>query len=525
MAKPPMTENTGLAPTERKRGLTLAVAGLLLLTFFLFGDVLFSTDKVISNGKQDLVTMGIPWRTFGFGEVRNGNLPLWNPHVFLGEPFLAGFQSAIFYPPNLLYLLLPVGVATNWLIAGQVFLSGLFMCLWAGRRGLHPTACFVAGAMLMLCGPQFSKVYAGSSPTCCDGLVAAAVFDDRRIHRYTSQRLAATWHGRVGHRNSGGASAVCFLHRDRGWHLYVLLADSTNAPTADCAGADRHVGWWCALAAVQLLPGLAAAGESIRGAKLPFVVASSYSVPPENLITLAVPGFFGDDVHVQYWGRWNRWETSLTIGATGLILAIYGAIYGKRSVRRFSAPMALILLLIALGNTRRCSNSCTIRFRIRQTARRVAFHLPGSVVLKHAGRDWSRPTHSQPLEERRWPRELGPWQYCLELQPARSMCKRPRRSQPHGGSTWSHVSAPRRKCPFSPAAYTDPVSIGKFGQFATLGLTLASIVFALLAGCWPCCAAIKSPRSGLPPWRCWNFLPTRGQRETPFNSPRPIRPK
>jgi len=111
-------------------------------------------------------------------EVRNGNLPLWNPHVFLGEPFFSGLsvgRSSIRRICCICFL--PVGVATNWLIAGQVFfLSGLFMCLWAGRRGLHPTACFVAGAMLMLCGPHFPRFMRGSSPTCWDGLVAAAVF-------------------------------------------------------------------------------------------------------------------------------------------------------------------------------------------------------------------------------------------------------------------------------------------------------------------------------------------------------------
>jgi|GEM_PF-5183546 len=40
--------------------------------------------------------------------VRHGRLPLWNPHVALGRPFLADVDSVMFYPPTAAYLLLDV---------------------------------------------------------------------------------------------------------------------------------------------------------------------------------------------------------------------------------------------------------------------------------------------------------------------------------------------------------------------------------------------------------------------------------
>ena len=49
-------------------------------------------------------------------------------------------------------------------------------------------------------------------------------------------------------------------------------------------------------------------------------------------------------------GRWYLWEMSVFIGATGLVLAGYGAVCGERPLRRFGAPMVLLLLLLALGN-------------------------------------------------------------------------------------------------------------------------------------------------------------------------------
>jgi len=59
-----------------------------------------------------------------------GRLPLWNPHVFSGWPFLANPQAQVFYPTSLLFLWLPQPQA---LILELLF--HLFLVL-AGTYGL-----------------------------------------------------------------------------------------------------------------------------------------------------------------------------------------------------------------------------------------------------------------------------------------------------------------------------------------------------------------------------------------------------
>src|SRR2546423_1770900 len=49
----------------------------------------------------DLVTSFFPYRTIASRAVRAGTLPLWNPYMLSGAPFLANTQSALFYPLNL----------------------------------------------------------------------------------------------------------------------------------------------------------------------------------------------------------------------------------------------------------------------------------------------------------------------------------------------------------------------------------------------------------------------------------------
>src|SRR4051812_1256035 len=142
----------------------VAPAAFALLTLLLFNDALFDPTKVIAAKSTDLALQFLPWRQFGFDQLRHGNLALWNPHIFGGAPYFAGFQSALLYPPNWLHLFMPVGLAINWITAIHVFLAGLFMHWWCRHRGLAPAASLLAGVIYMFCGPYFLHVFAGHLP-------------------------------------------------------------------------------------------------------------------------------------------------------------------------------------------------------------------------------------------------------------------------------------------------------------------------------------------------------------------------
>ncbi len=79
--------------------LALLVTVLVLLFFpLLRGETLF----------WGLPTLQFyPWRQFAFEQISEGHLPTWNPYLGAGAPLLANYQTAIFYPPNWLWLLLP----------------------------------------------------------------------------------------------------------------------------------------------------------------------------------------------------------------------------------------------------------------------------------------------------------------------------------------------------------------------------------------------------------------------------------
>ena len=136
----------------------------MLAALVVFGDVLAQHGKVVlSQTGKDGTGEFVAFRAFGFAELARGHAPLWNPYLFCGAPFLANFQSALLYPPNRIYLALPVNVAVNIEISFHVLLAGLCMYAWCAYRGLHPLAGFVAGLAFMFGGGFFPT----SSPDIC----------------------------------------------------------------------------------------------------------------------------------------------------------------------------------------------------------------------------------------------------------------------------------------------------------------------------------------------------------------------
>jgi hypothetical protein len=105
-----------------------------------------------------------------------------------------------------------------------------------------------------------------------------------------------------------------------------------------------------ALGGAQLLPGLSAAAESIRHGGLNDRFVSSFSFPPENLLTLFAPGFFGDLPGTAYWGSCYFWEMSVFAGVSGVVMAAVSL--QDRETRRSAGPDLLVaglLFALALG--------------------------------------------------------------------------------------------------------------------------------------------------------------------------------
>ena len=78
---------------------------LLVLLVLIFSHEMIFSDKIPLF--RDLGPFFYPMRFSLAESISAGEFPLWDRHMGLGFPLLANFQSGAFYPPNLLYALLP----------------------------------------------------------------------------------------------------------------------------------------------------------------------------------------------------------------------------------------------------------------------------------------------------------------------------------------------------------------------------------------------------------------------------------
>ena len=105
----------------------------------------YAAGGIPSKGQYfDVVRELYPWKTLVIDAIKQKTLPLWNPYSFSGTPLLANYQSQVFYPLGILYLILPQPIAWTMMVILQIFLGLVFMYLFGRSIGLSLPAGIIA---------------------------------------------------------------------------------------------------------------------------------------------------------------------------------------------------------------------------------------------------------------------------------------------------------------------------------------------------------------------------------------------
>jgi hypothetical protein len=331
-----------------------------VLGIFVLGKFLITTQHVLSHQTTDTFAQLVYTYKLGFDGLRNGDLVLWNPYNYGGQPFLGQMQSALLYPPNWLVVWLPIATALNWLIFGHQWLLALGMYGWGVSRGMKPVAAFLAGALVMFSAPFMLHIYSGHIPHLC--CMAWAPFIFWGIDSWFAKRnyrwllfiaAAAAMQIYAGHPQYFYYTAIV-----AGVYTLIFQRGVTDKPRA-LLGLLAVYPIALLFAAAQFIPGLGAASESVRGGGTSHEFASMFAFPPENIVTLVAPWLFGNMMNAPwpfeniatapYWGRCYLWEMSLFFGAGGLMLAINGFTVQERARRWQYAILFAVVALLALG--------------------------------------------------------------------------------------------------------------------------------------------------------------------------------
>ncbi|CAN5632337.1 hypothetical protein BH23GEM3_BH23GEM3_24160 [soil metagenome] len=335
-----------------------AVALLYFLPAFLPDRHIFGTDYLAG---------GYFFYQFISERLASGELPKWVPYVFGGLPLFAN-PGSTYYPIHLLAdALLPISKVFPTVFWFQFGMAGLGMYLLSVELGCRRWIALVAGFAFQFTGITMSWVYAGHDGRVIVASLAPLFFFF--MHRGIRAGGIAPFVG------AAATLAFALLSFQIQNAYYLLLAAAIWA--VFCLvhfGIVRRpallgkrvalglgaVALGFVIAAVNFLPFLDYVPESPRGEEggRGYEYSVSYSMPPGELVSLAVPEHVGASVSdmqgrplfPQYRGD-NPFKLHTEyVGAFVMVLLALGFYYSRRDrYWLFFAGLSLFFLTIAFG--------------------------------------------------------------------------------------------------------------------------------------------------------------------------------
>ena len=343
---------------------------LFFLTCVFFFPIIIHPDQMIyppgNVAGNDVTAQYSFWRSFFASTISHGEgVPLWNPYVFSGTPFIGNPLSAMFYPFTWLFVIFNPDLLFGGLFFIDVFIIGVFTFLFARTINLSRPAALFSAVVFMFCGTTILRIYAGhlSNLDAITWFPLVLLFYERSFFH---NRLASG----VG---AGVALGLMFLSGNLQFALYgscaaliyligrALIADTLPGTKEKC----RHalivllvsIGICFVISAVQLLPSWEYSQLSNRAGGTSFDFSSQYSLPPSNLVTLIVPDALGTPLGTPLgpipppspFPMVSYWELCCYLGILPLFLIILGILFGRTRWTVLFLGIAAIALLFSMG--------------------------------------------------------------------------------------------------------------------------------------------------------------------------------
>jgi len=228
--------------------------------------------------QSDLVAYYLPMTEQAAARLSHFELPLWNPHVCSGIPFLATLQTGVLHPATWLGLPLPAHEALSWRMLLTCWLAGV-LAAWMFRRfGAPPVAACAGGVLYVFACVLGQSLWPPAASTLA--LLPWSLGCVERLLAQPAKPVPWTWWcglaaGVALQLVAGfpqyfayGALVVACVAAHR---LVVALRDRVVSPAGALLRTGVLAAAWLAgagVAAVQLLPTLELAAESVRAADL-----------------------------------------------------------------------------------------------------------------------------------------------------------------------------------------------------------------------------------------------------------------
>ncbi len=310
-----------------------------------------------SGGRNDLTEFFLACRSFPREVLnREGAVPLWNPYLLEGSPWLGNPQSGLFYPPNWAYLLFEGPWLAGWMLVLHLWWGGFGVYFLTRRLGCGWSAGLVGGCAYLTAPYLLAQTGEGHYNQIC--LIAWIPWAFLVFERLRSGNENA-WP------RLSLVLACCFFcgHAQEFYYLVlflsVLVLLEICVPERPLPGMRRKlIACWLGLGmltvglvAADLLPQFLCSKQAVRSGGLSLEQAGVISLDARSFRQLWEPFAFGGPENYRGPGSFF-WETFFHFGWAALALAVWGILSDlrNRGVWRY-VLVGVIGGVIAFGNS------------------------------------------------------------------------------------------------------------------------------------------------------------------------------
>lgn len=241
---------------------------------------------------RDLLVLVIPLRHAAREAIRSGSLPLWTNDLFFGAPFLANYQSAVFYPPSALIYALPFPAGLSLYLAFHFFIGGWGVARYLRRCGNLGAMEAAFGGLIFVAGGYFFSLVPLANQLAAAAWLPWALGAAEETLETGGRRAFLRLTIVLALQMLVGAPEPLLITIGLIVALVVTTLLRRSIPWRRCLA----VGFACLLAAslsaAQLLPTLEYVLQSDRALGLGYDAAAAESVAPRSLWQLLLPHTF-----------------------------------------------------------------------------------------------------------------------------------------------------------------------------------------------------------------------------------------
>ncbi|MBF0449502.1 MAG: YfhO family protein [Candidatus Magnetomorum sp.] len=297
---------------------------LVILLTFPFSAVLLSDDPVGSAYPDTDLDYFLRLHQASFKSQTF--FPQWNPQDVCGAPILSEIQAGLFYPPNLMFRWLPMFKAVSFFFWFHTLLLSLFTYFLARHLNLSKPAAMLSAVTFSCCGHLVLGIYAGKLSNIATLtwlplllILICRIKEKQNSRCYICMGLVLAMQFYAGHFQYMYYSLILvFLFYQ--YKIRLLQKKFCLKPFL-----LAQMGFFCAviiglfICLPQLISVMAYLKHTCRST-LSIAQAGHFSFPMDNILTLLVPGIFGDMKTVAYWGVYNLWEMCAYCGVMPFVL-------------------------------------------------------------------------------------------------------------------------------------------------------------------------------------------------------------